>query len=492
MGLAKAGGSRYGRRRSTMATRSAFISAFVTTLALSATAWAGPGELTIDVEPAITGGQTAQTCAWPTTVAVTTGGGLCSGTLVHPEVVVYAAHCGASSQTRVNMGESAFGAAVTLVPEFCQINPGYGGVQDPGNDWAFCKLNGAVDIPVTPPLMGCELDTLVFDREVAIAGFGDGGPSGNAGVKRWAMTTTRGINPSMNIGVAGGMGNPAACQGDSGGPAFVRLDDGGWRAWGIVSTGTDCGAEVNYALISGAVPWIEQQSGVDITPCHDADGTWNPTATCGGFNASEPGAAFGSWSNGCVGGTVSELSDTCGPFHGAPPDTTPPTVSIVEPLDQATFDAPASVDIRINAADEGWGIDHVAILVDGVEVASDPSPPYEFLGASFADEGVYELVAVARDYAGLETLSEAVNIGVGDVMPPPSETTGSSTSGEESGEAGSGAEGEAGTGEEGLGADEDGDNSGCACDAGGQGRGGAPLMALFGLGLLATTRRRSR
>ena len=47
-----------------------------------------------EAEPEIYGGIEAGTCAWPQTVAVTGGQGLCTGTLIHPSVVMYAAHCG--------------------------------------------------------------------------------------------------------------------------------------------------------------------------------------------------------------------------------------------------------------------------------------------------------------------------------------------------------------------------------------------------------------
>ena len=472
-----------------------FAATAVALLAVPAFAGSGPDAVTVDVDPLVTGGQSAQTCAWPTAVAVTSGGGLCTGTLVHPRVVTYAAHCGGGSKT-ITFGESAFGGAFSMQGS-CQVNPNYTGVSDVTDDYAFCVLNQEVQIPVTPPLLGCELNELTFGREVAIAGFGDGGSSGGAGVKRWGLTTTQGINKGMNLGVAGGMGSPAACQGDSGGPAFVRLADGGWRVWGIVSTGTDCGNPVNYSLVAGAVPWIEQQSGIDITPCHTAEGEWDPTPSCGGFNASEPGAAFGSWSNGCVGGPVSDLASTCGPPNGAPPDETPPTVSITNPADQSTFPAPASVDIDIQAADVGWGIKEVRLLINGVDVgAVDPTAPYGFTGASFPDEGVYQLAAVAVDYAGLETISETVNIGVGDAEPPPSETTGTSTSagGEDSGSGDTG--GEAGTGETGVGAgDEGGGDSGCACDVrdeSGAGWGALGMFGMFGMFGVVGRRRRRR
>jgi hypothetical protein len=40
---------------------------------------------------AIYGGETVAVCGWPTTVSMQ---GSCTGTLVHPQVVVYAQHCG--------------------------------------------------------------------------------------------------------------------------------------------------------------------------------------------------------------------------------------------------------------------------------------------------------------------------------------------------------------------------------------------------------------
>ena len=72
--------------------------------ALSTTAWAGePEGVEIDADPAepsVYQGNPVGTCGWPTAVAVTSGGGLCTGTLVHPRVVVYAAHCGAELVSR--------------------------------------------------------------------------------------------------------------------------------------------------------------------------------------------------------------------------------------------------------------------------------------------------------------------------------------------------------------------------------------------------------
>src|SRR5690349_10660077 len=50
-------------------------------------------EVGIDQEPAIYGGSSVDTCGWPTAVYLGFSGWSCSGTLVHPNIVITAAHC---------------------------------------------------------------------------------------------------------------------------------------------------------------------------------------------------------------------------------------------------------------------------------------------------------------------------------------------------------------------------------------------------------------
>src|SRR5262249_25048091 len=67
--------------------------------------------------------------------------GSCTGTLVHPEVVVYAQHCGAGFGS-VHLGDSINGTGRSVPTEFCRTYQGGG--PGTGRDVAVCKLAEAV------------------------------------------------------------------------------------------------------------------------------------------------------------------------------------------------------------------------------------------------------------------------------------------------------------------------------------------------------------
>ena len=170
-----------------------------------------------------------------------------------------------------------------------------------GTDIAYCKLGQAQeDIPLVPILMGCDEDVLVKDREVYIVGFGNNDTGHPQRTKLQAKTIFN--NFTINDGAHVGGGGIDTCQGDSGGPVYVQMDDGSWRVFGITSWGPDCGSGTYYGVMSRNVGWIEESSGIDITPCHDADGTWNPGPDCGEVPADIVGAVNGDWSSGCADG----------------------------------------------------------------------------------------------------------------------------------------------------------------------------------------------
>jgi hypothetical protein len=421
------------------------------------------------------GGNAVSACAWPTTVSL----GGCTGTLVHPEVVIYAAHCGSVSQ--VFLGDSVGSQGRTLSPAFCKTYPGGG--PGGGTDWAFCKLSQPVtDVPVTPPLMGCETDRLQGGAEVHLVGFGNT-DDGNFGVKYEAKTT---FNYIQNDEAFIGGGGVDTCQGDSGGPVFIELDDGTWRAFGITSYGDGCGGGGWYSMMHTGMQWFESESGVDITPCHDADGTWSPGPDCQGFPL-DSDTGSGSWPNACSFGEVGGYSSTCGAPYLAQDDTDPPTVRIGSPGDGASLHTEsggtAELEVTITADDgDGSGVREVQLLLDGTAIGGPMvAPPFVYrldLGA-----GSYALQAVAVDHGENTGESELVRIGID--MDPPEDPPDGTSGGDADGDEGEDDDGDGGSGgtlpgggalppDYGLGAPD----TSCACRTRGGGAGALPLLCL--------------
>jgi hypothetical protein len=275
------------------------------------------------VGSAIVGGRVAVGCQWPTTVAV----GACSGVLVHPALVVTAGHC----LTAVSPGVPAeppidvrFGEGVTTPTRLvsivaCQAHAAGGS----GRDWGFCRLATPVtDLPLTPIAAGCEEALVAQGRPVVIAGFGDTDDTGNGGGrKRWAESRIAAVDAERGLRV-GGRG-VAPCHGDSGGPAYARLADGSWRVIAVDSEGlTDSCLDGDWmAPLPPAVPWIERESGLDVTPCHDGEGRWQPGPDCGGFAAApdSPDAAARSWLDGCREPSPAPSATSCPPAPPLPP-----------------------------------------------------------------------------------------------------------------------------------------------------------------------------
>ncbi len=389
------------------------------------------------VEAHVYGGTPAEVCQWPTTVAVTGGGGLCTGALVHPRLVTYAAHCG-DGEKRIRFGESST-QAMTRETERCVTNPEYLGTTNQAQDWAFCILaEPMLDIPFTPPAYGCETDAITAGQTVFVVGYGDSNVGG-AGTKRWGETAiVSTLGSTAQIGAQGT--GVTTCQGDSGGSAYLPMDDGSFRAISMVSTGLPgCDDTTGtHALLHPAVPWIEETSQIDITPCHDADGTWNPNPNCTGFFAGGS-TPSGVWGDGCDGTPRSEPSATCGDSFEATVDEDGPEVTITAPASGDEFESGAEVTITIDAIDAGYGVEEVWIEIAGMEQpVRETYPPFAFQDVPFPD-GVYTIVAHGIDWAGNEGVSAPVTIGINAEVPDePSGSTGgetTDTAGDTTGEA---------------------------------------------------------
>jgi hypothetical protein len=252
----------------------------------------------------IYGGSKVPPCAWPTTVSL----GGCTGTLVHPELVVFAAHCmsGGYGPSVVTFGDNENYAAFKVATASCKSDPKYS--TSSGRDVAYCKLAKPVtNIPIVPILMGCETQALVAGASVVAVGFGQANDGLGWGPKRHVTMMLNGIvNGEAKIGGGG----KDTCYGDSGGPVYIRLADGSWRVFGITSYGEYCGGGGYYSMMHTAIEWLEQSSGIDLTPCHH-QGQWAPSQACGHFPF-DPEIGGGSWSLGCATGNVSGPSATCG------------------------------------------------------------------------------------------------------------------------------------------------------------------------------------
>ncbi len=424
---------------------------------------------TLESEPAppvphIYDGTETEGCQFPTTLMLNG----CTATLVSPHVAITAAHCMGNNDAPPDfrMGNVVNAPAQLLSVDYCRRNPEYdpnfnNGVN--GQDITYCVLTTPVyDVPFTPIIYGCETEIISPGRETWIVGIGnnnfDGDNDVGFGIKRYRQTRIAGMpGASLADGVYVGGVLDAACGGDSGGPAYIQYPDGSWHVYGVVSGGPPpCGGGADlYTVMSEWVPWIEEDSGLDITPCHDTDGTWNPTGWCQGFEL-DPLDPDREWGDFCL-GEVSPPSATCGDAFDAIADLDAPIVSITNPITESTVpDAPVQVQIDIDANDgEGHGVRAVRIAINGMEQPAElREAPYGF--AADFPAGIYELTAVAEDWGGNIGESEVVRIAIGMELPPlPEESTG----------AGDDSSGDAGTG----------DGSGSTSDPGsGDGSSGGP------------------
>lgn len=502
------------RRTTKNSTRWAAAAALVGLASMSSLAEAS--ELVSPPDPAaIIGGEAVASCQWPSTVFLEN----CTGTLIHPEIVVYAAHCG--SAERVWFAESVADGQPTpadgfpVDTEYCWTNPDYPTQQDIGPsraaDYAFCKLaEPVVDVPIVPALMGCETTVLTSNAPVTLVGFG-GTDQDTFGVKFTVDTVLHYID-DWGVAVIGGEGQ-SPCAGDSGGPAFVQVPDGTWRAFGIVSGPNigNCGDAMWFPTIHSAIPDIERISGIDVTPCHfGGSGQWNPSPGCRDFPLAPNDGAGTTWADGCGGGPVAEWSSTCGPAFDESEDLLAPLGAVTEPEDRTRIDTPedsrtAAAVIVAEASDAVSGVAWVELIVNGEDVPGSRLVGEPWQWDVDLPPGVLQLRARAGDWAGNESETDVVVIGV-DVDPPAAPEGGSSSGAADTGTG----DGDTETGDSttstttGLGttstaetddgssgtaaSDGAGGDDGCGCRTSSQGGGPASLLLLLG-GLLARRRR---
>lgn len=373
---------------------------------------------------AITEAETAESCAFPTAGGFEAAGGSfanrCAGVLIHPRVVVTYIECagaafnfelGESEDERVPLAEAPFGQ------ETCATLP--------LTPLAVCVLETpAYDVPVTPPVFGCESGILANGTEVTMVGFGDPQVAG-AGDKNWARAVIDGIGEE-SFAVEGEQAATSCGNADLGGPVYVEYPDGSWHVAGIIATSASCEPRPSVYRLDNALSRLEAViadlpggQDVDLTPCHDDDGTWAPTEACVGFSTAGPQGGGGVWMNRCAETPLAGPSATCGAPFGVDEDQ---GVTIEAPSDGTEVEVGEAIPIRFQT---NFEVSDVALLVDGEEAGADATWPYGFDALEFP-EGTYTLTAVATGLDGTQAESATVTIVVAE---PAEESDGGSSSG---------------------------------------------------------------
>jgi len=204
-------------------------------------------------EEKIIGGSAGNTSEFPTIVALSVGGGLCTGTLISPTLVLTAAHCitpsllGLGSQEQLTAqirvlldAQSLAGGVAVQVTETIP-HPSFSTSSLGDNDIGLIRLATPVtDREPTP------INRIAADAPIGISltqvGYGatqvGGGGAGTLQVLRDKLTTscsTFGVSDA-NLLCFSQVDGTGKCVGDSGGPSYATID-GVVRVVGVTSFG---------------------------------------------------------------------------------------------------------------------------------------------------------------------------------------------------------------------------------------------------------------
>lgn len=233
----------------------------------------------VERRPVINGTPTPEGMYPATGALILDGQAACTGTLIEPDVVLTAAHCVHDFLTNGSV------PGFTLVHDARQVNPadvvpgiaahaheGFDlfGQPEPGvqqwHDIGLLVLAEPIPdvVPERLPSIAEADSTLVPGAEVEIVGYGvTEQVTFSYGVK------THGVATLVEVG-AGELliaepGEQQNCNGDSGGPAYLELDDGSRRVFGVVSRSPDDDTNCDHGGIDTRVDvyldWIDSKLG---------------------------------------------------------------------------------------------------------------------------------------------------------------------------------------------------------------------------------------
>lgn len=194
----------------------------------------------------------------PAVGGLTSGGGICTATLVGWRTVVTAAHCAQEGERYFFLLDG-----VWYRSRSAHRHPGYTpGIVSGTDDIAVVLLERAPSVPYAtvsayPPAVG---------QEVTLVGYGITATGAyDSGVKRIAVNKVSSLN-NLNLlytGTGNGTGN--ICSGDSGGPAFATIE-GREVQVGVHSWGQDpCGTLSASMRVDRYVGWLREISDGDVS-----------------------------------------------------------------------------------------------------------------------------------------------------------------------------------------------------------------------------------
>ena len=306
---------------------------------------AGPA---IAAPSSIIGGVDANGDAWPWIVSLadSRGNHFCGGALIHPEIVLTAAHClsGLSAQNivaRVGLQrQNAAGSADITTVSAILSHPNYSS-RTTDNDIALVQLSEPSSKPIVR-LITDEVESSLIPggTSVRVQGWGAMDSQGYQYPNELQSVDVEMVDfdecnsrsqyngvLSQNMICAGDLyGQQDSCYGDSGGPLAV-YSNGEWVLSGVVSWGYECAnAQFPgvYARVSRYIDWIEEYLPVEV-----ADGDW---LSDGGSSTVDSGDDSGSTSPDAPvdgGNTDGESGQTGGNDDGA--TTSPDDGSAVDP-----------------------------------------------------------------------------------------------------------------------------------------------------------------
>lgn len=288
-----------------------------------------PQQLRTDGSDAIVGGTDVPAGKWPDTVAVLGETGVCTGTLIAPDVVLTAGHCADINPTTVvaNTTNYAAGGGAKVGVERTVAYPNWESTYDVAVILLADPINS-----VTPRALGtsCTFNEFNSSVMVRLVGFGATDMQGEAANTQLKEAMTAVIDPMCSTGngcntavapggefIAGGTGTADSCFGDSGGPVYLDTPRGavviGAVSRGVNNAATPCGGGGIYVRTDKIVEWIEETAGKTVAKdsCTGGADDSGSDARSGTGDGDDDNDRLGELASGCsVGGTGSSGAST--------------------------------------------------------------------------------------------------------------------------------------------------------------------------------------